>query len=339
VNRRDFVSMLGSVMAVGRLGGTAVKPLNGTFRLPAIPPSRLVERWSWAMGQPVHLMLFHESEAGGLEAASKALAELRRVEARLSRFDDASDLSELNRHAAKAPMKVDHDLLEVLTAAARSRRTTNGAFDIAVEPLMRVWGFREARKAPPGTVELREAEKAVRASVVQIDGDQVTLPSAVTQLDLGGIGVGYGLDRAAGVLRSCGVERAFLDVSGDCIALRAPPGQEGWRVELADPNGSGPSRPAGFLRDRALATSANTMSVVRYGAMIQGHVMDPATGYPADSMAQVTVRARTGIEADVLSTAMLVSGQAFEGVEKWWGDRPTAGTGSGEQGTGRAAPR
>jgi thiamine biosynthesis lipoprotein len=291
------------------------------------------------MGQPVHLMLFHESETAGLEAAAKALEELRRVEGRLSRFDDASDLSELNRHAGKAPMKVDRDLLEVLIAAARARTTTGGAFDVAVEPLMRVWGFRDPRKAPPGAMELREAEKAVRASVVRIEGARVTLPSAVTQLDLGGIGVGYGLDRAARVLRTCGVERAFLDVSGDCIALGAPPGEEGWRVDLADPSSSGPARPAGLLRDRALATSANTMSVVRYGSTIRGHVMDPATGYPADRRMQVSVQARSGIDADVLSTAMLVAGRPFEGVEKWWGDRPTAGTGNGEQGTGRAAPR
>ena len=332
MNRRDFVSMLGAFAAVGRSGGRSVGPWNGTYRLPALSPSRLVERWSWAMGQPVHLMLFHESEAAGLEAAAKALEELRRVELRLSRFDDASDLSELNRHAGKAPMKVDRDLLEVLTAAARARQVTSAAFDIAVEPLMRVWGFRDPRKAPPGAIELREAEKAVRASVVRIDGTRVTLSSAVTQLDLGGIGVGYGLDRAANVLRTCGVERAFLDVSGDCIALGAPPGEEGWLVDLADPNGSGPSRPAGFLRDRALTTSANTMSVVRYGAVVRGHVMDPATGYPADRMVQVSVRAKRGIDADVLSTAMLVAGRPFEGVEKWWGDRPTAGTGNGEQG-------
>jgi thiamine biosynthesis lipoprotein ApbE len=60
------------------------------------------------------------------------------------------------------------------------------------------------------------------------------------------------------------------------------------------------------------------MSVIRYGAVARGHVMDPATGYPADRMVQVSVRARTGIEADVLSTAMLVAGREFEGVDKWW---------------------
>ena len=113
-----------------------------------------------------------------------------------------------------------------------------------------------------------------------------------------------------------GVERAFIDVSGDCIALGAPPGEEGWRVDLADPTGSGPPRPAGLLRDRALATSANTMSVIRYGAIVRGHVMDPATGYPADRMVQVSVQARSGIEADVLSTAMLVAGRGFEGVRE-----------------------
>ncbi|HSE67546.1 MAG TPA: FAD:protein FMN transferase, partial [Gemmatimonadales bacterium] len=127
MNRREFVSMLGAFVAVRRTGGPAVSPWNGISRLPAIPPSRLVERWSWAMGQPVHLVLFHESESAGLEAAAKAVAELRRVEERLSRFDDASDLSELNRHAGKGAMKVDRDLLDVLTAAARGRRTTGGA--------------------------------------------------------------------------------------------------------------------------------------------------------------------------------------------------------------------
>jgi thiamine biosynthesis lipoprotein len=209
-------------------------------------------------------MLFHQSESAGLEAAARALEELRRVEARLSRFDDSSDLSELNRHAGKTAMKVDRDLLEVLSVAARARQATGGAFNVAVEPLMRVWGFREPRKAAPGAFELREAEKAVRASVVRIDGERVSLPSAVTRLDLGGIGVGYGLDRAASVLRAAGIERAFLDVSGDCIALGAPPGTDGWRVHLADPSGSGAPRHAGLPRV-ALATSSNRMSVTRHG--------------------------------------------------------------------------
>ena len=270
------------------------------------------------MGQPVHLMLFHESEDAGLEAAARVLEELRRVEARLSRFDDASDLSELNRLAGRGAMRVDLDLLAVLRAAVEARRETGGAFDPAVEPLMRLWGFREPRKAPPGAREIAAAREAVRAAVIRIEGEWITLPSAITQLDLGGIGVGYGLDRGAAVLRQSGIARAFLDVSGDCIALGAPPGMAGWRVDLTVPGRPGVTRSVGLLRDRALATSANTVSVVRCGAVLRGHVMDPASGFPADRLVQTTVLARTGLAADVLSTAMLVAGRPFEGVERFW---------------------
>jgi len=283
-------------------------------------PSRrlnLVERWSWAMGQPVHLLLFHESEADGLEAAQAAFAELRRVEARLSRFDDASDLSELNRRAGRGPMRADADLLAVLQAAAGRRATTGGAFDVAVEPLMRVWGFR-GRKGLPDEIELREAREAVRTAVIRLDADRVELPAAHTQLDLGGIGVGYGLDRAGAILRDRGVTSALLDVSGDILAIGTPPGRPGWPVDIADPRVPGGRLASTLLRDQALATSGNNASVVRLGGMLFGHVMDPALGCPASRLLQATVVARSGMEADVLSTAMLVAGRRFPGVERSW---------------------
>jgi thiamine biosynthesis lipoprotein len=133
-------------------------------------------------------------------------------------------------------------------------------------------------------------------------------------VDLGGIGVGYGLDRAGDVLRRAGVRRALLDVSGDCLALGAPPGETGWQVGIADPDRPAETIASVRLRDAALATSSNLVSVVHYGRAVRGHVMDPDTGYPADRCRQVTVVARTGVEADGLSTAMLVAGRPFRGV-------------------------
>ena len=282
MNRREFTQTLS-------LG------LAGAFlpRLPRRVPERFVERWSWAMGQPVHIMLFAESEDQGLEACARGLEELRRVEARLSLFDDASDLCELNRHAGKAPMRTDHDLLLVLRAAARYRLETGGAFDVAVEPLMRAWGFRAPRIAPPADSEIAAARAAVRAAVVEIRGDMVTLASAHTQLDFGGIGVGYGIDRVVGVLRAAGIRSAFVDVSGDCYGLGAPPEEKGWRVDIAGTNRTE------WLRDAALATSANS---------VRRHVMNPETGRPIENGRQVTVIAPSAIEADALSTGRLVQG-------------------------------
>src|SRR5574341_2317445 len=134
MKRRKFVAISGASLA------SAFLP-----PLPRLERERFVERWSWVMGQAVHVVVFAESEDRGLDACARALAELRRVEARLSLFDDASDLCELNRHAGRGSMRADHDLRDVLAATARFQVQTAGAFNAGVEPLMRMWGFRGQR--------------------------------------------------------------------------------------------------------------------------------------------------------------------------------------------------
>lgn len=292
MRRREFVGVL----------GTAFVPAWGATRR-----EQFVERWSWAMGQAVHVMLFVASEQHGLDACAAALAELRRVECRLSLFDDASDLCELNRHAGRGAMRIDEDLRIVLRCAAGYRRLTGGAFNVGVEPLMRAWGLREPPHQPLGAAELAAAREAVATAEVRLEGQgaRARLPNAHTQLDFGGIGVGYGIDRALAVLRACGIRRAFVDVSGDVAAIGAPPGETGWQVDIADPAHLGAIIATIRLRDAALATSANT---------VRRHILNPATGKPADALRQVSIVAPTAITADALSTAMLVSGRRPPGA-------------------------
>ncbi|MBI4499832.1 MAG: FAD:protein FMN transferase, partial [Gemmatimonadetes bacterium] len=154
------------------------------------------------------------------------------------------------------------------------------------------------------------------AAVIELDGDVARLPSAHTKLDFGGIGVGFGIDRALAVLRERGIRRAFIDVSGDCAALEPPPGEDGWKVAIADPDHPGRTVGETKLANSALATSANTESVLRYGRTVLGHVMNPATGFPARSLRQVTVIAKSASAADALSTGMLVSGRRPAGALK-----------------------
>lgn len=305
MKRRNFVATMGAGLAGAFL---PPRPL-----LPGLTRERFVERWSWAMGQAVHLMVFADSEDQGLEACALALAELRRVEARLSLFDDASDVCELNRVAGKGSMRAGADLHAVVTAAERFRAQTAGLFNVAVEPLMRMWGFHplQAHVEYPGRVVYEEALEAVATATVRVDGDRIALPSRHTQLDFGGIAVGYGIDRAIGVLRSHGIRRAFVDVSGDCYGLGAPPGDPGgWVVQIA-----GTEREL-RLRDAALATSSNSKSTVRMGYFDRiGHVMDPVSGHPADVRQKVTIVAATALAADALSTGALVRERAPSGVQ------------------------
>src|SRR5215210_3952465 len=128
MKRRDFLGFIGA--------GVMGLPRPPSSRSPVRPSACFVERWSWAMGQPVHLQLFAESESRGYAAAAAALAELRRVESRLTLFDDASDLAELNRRAGGSGLRVGEDLVRVLSASLRMEEVTAGAFNPAVEPLM-----------------------------------------------------------------------------------------------------------------------------------------------------------------------------------------------------------
>src|SRR5213594_3447529 len=173
MNRRRFVGTLGAGL--------------GLVFVPRLPrwcaDDVFVERWSWVMGQPAHVMVFAGSEQEGLDACAAALTELRRVESRLTLFDAASDLCELNRRAGRKRMRVDEDLRLILAQAGGFKRATGGAFDVAVEPLMRVWGFHRRRTTAPAAAELAEARAAVRAAVVELDRDVARLPSAHTQLD------------------------------------------------------------------------------------------------------------------------------------------------------------
>jgi FAD:protein FMN transferase len=320
MRRRDFLGALGTGMAAALTPALWPERVTGlSFRPPVRPAPCFVERWSWAMGQPVHLQLFAQSERHGYDAAAAALAELRRVESRLTLFDDASDLGELNRRAGKPGCRVGKDLRNVLSMALRMEEATAGCFNPAVEPLMRAWGFHRGRASEPSLAELREATEAVRNARIELKGDHIALPQSATRLDLGGIGVGYGLDRMAAVLRRFGISSALIDVSGDCLAIGAPPGQEaGWPIDIARPGRPSAMLASVRLRDQALATSANTVSVVRYGRAVRGHVMNPDTGWPAEGLVQVSVVARSGIEADALSTAMLVSGRPAEGVLRFF---------------------
>jgi thiamine biosynthesis lipoprotein len=295
MKRRDFVAMAGAGLA-----GAFLPPL------PRLRRERFVERWSWAMGQPVHMMVFAESEDQGLEACVLALAELRRLESILSLFDDASELSELNRCAGKRPLKASKELWQAVYQADHFRKFTEGVFNPAVEPLMRVWGFHRPRRSMPSPAELAAARQAVATATVRCF-PQLSLPNSHTKLDLGGMAVGYAIDEVKGVLIGSGIRRALIDVSGDCYGLGAPPdAPEGWPVQIA-----GSTRVV-RLRDNALATSSNKKSVVELEKRILGHVMDPDRGCPVDTRQQVTQVAPCAVLADALSTAALVSGRVYE---------------------------
>jgi len=275
-------------------------------------------------GEPVTMVACHAMrarfeialwgrDASSLRAAGQeALDEIRRVEAQLNAHDPASEVSSVNRDAADRPVRVDPRLFRLLEQALALGRETGGAFDIAVGPLLRAWGFRGA----PGRRPTREEAEAARAlcgpGAIVLDETEwtVRLARAGASIDLGAIGKGYAIDLAAEVLRECGVPGALLHGgTSTALGLGAGPDGQPWRVAVAAPGQPERALAVVPLAGMALSVSAVHGRFFMEGDRSWGHVMDPRTGAPSSRCALAAVRCASATESDALSTALLVAGE------------------------------
>jgi len=232
-----------------------------------------------------------------------ALDEVDRLERILSNWRIESEVSRLNREDGGRSVRVSFDLYEVIEASLRWARETGGAFDPTVEPLIRVNRSPENVRAPDAGPKVDRSTRLHGnwRGVELIPGTRaVRFRAGVAGIDLGGIGKGYALDRAAEFLRARGIARALLDAGGQTLALGAPPGEDGWRVSVADPvQRFRPTIPL-LLRDVSVATSGNSER--------PSEIFDPAKGTPVRSRGSATAIALDATSADALSTALFVMG-------------------------------
>lgn len=254
-----------------------------------------------AMGTVFEVVLVGTSESHLRAAGEEALAEIDRLEDQLSAFLPSSEVSVINKRAPREAVRVEPRLYRLLERAGELVAMTGGAFDPAVAPLLEAWGLRGAQRP------LEAARRASGWKHVELVGGCVRFAHAQTAIDLGAIGKGYALDRAADTLRSRGVRAAFLHGGTSSLhGLGAPPDEpRGWPCGIVDPRE--PERRLGtvYLRDASLSVSS---PAGRTGPAGVGHVIDPRTGEPAYGVAGAWAMSRSAADADALSTAFLVMG-------------------------------
>lgn len=237
---------------------------------------------------------------GDLRAAGEAaIAEIERCHELLNRFAPDSLLSHINRTAARYPVRLDRETFALFETALDVWRASRGAFDITVAPLMVRNGFRDSSvTARAGNTASSGIELDPHAWTIRFDSSHIAL-------DVGAIGKGHALDRAAAVLRDCGVESALLHGgTSSVVAIGAPANQEGWRVAI------GASRRArvAVLRDQALSVSDPVGQISHAGAT---HIVDPASGRGVQSDGPVGVVGPSCAITDAWSTALVVLRHRF----------------------------
>lgn len=263
------------------------------------------------MGTTFTIYLYSPDHDTAAAEFSAAFDEIERIEEALSNYRASSELSRINRLAGEQPVTTDPEVFHLLQTSFDYSRRSAGAFDITVGPLMRAWGFFRENGRYPSDVELAHARASVGWNKVVLNLPQRTVKFAVPgmELDMGGIGKGYAVDRVVAVLRDAGVSSALVDAGSSTLyALGTPPGKSGWKVLVPKPGDRVHAVSEVLLRDNSLSTSGSYEKFFRLDGRTYCHIMDPRTGRPVEGMLQTTVLAATGTDSDALSTTMFVMG-------------------------------
>ena len=284
-----------------------------------------------AMATRFEVALHGDNPAALRAAGEEALRLVEQLEEQLSLFRASSEIAYLNARAAREPVRVTPPVFALLQHAQKLHEESSGAFDITIAPLVRCWGFMGGDGRMPRPEEVAEARSKVGMGLVQLSPHDFTVRFARegVMLDLGAIGKGYAIERAAEVLREAGVTSALLHGGTSSVqAIGQPPGEEFWKIAIQTPSPTADTQPTLLatvqLKDEAMSVSGVWGNSFQVGGRTFGHIIDPRTGEPALGTVLAAVVLPSATETDALSTALLTLGRA--GHERIAGLRPGART-------------
>jgi thiamine biosynthesis lipoprotein len=269
------------------------------------------------MATTFRLVFFATSRAEADAASKAAFERIDLLDANLSDFRADSEISGLKRIAAAGPtgqVAISDDLRKILRVAQRVAEDSDGAFDVTIAPVVELWRRAQRREVLPSASEIEAARMHVGFRKLVFDDERggVRFTEGGVQLDLGGIAKGYAADATLALLAARGIPRALVAAGGDVAVSDPPPGETGWRVELAEfeddpaferPLGAPqtPPRTVLSLAHAAVSTSGDRWKFVEIGGVRYSHVVDPSTGMGLTRRVLATVVAPDGTTADALT--------------------------------------
>ncbi len=255
-----------------------------------------------AMATTFEVIIVHEDERYASQAAVAAFDEVDRLERELSRFIENSDVARINSAGANQSLQLGLDTFECLKIAVRIYGQTNGAFDITIGSLLKCWRNDDGTPRNPSPKEIDLARLHTGTNLLQLDeaDHTIKLSAGGVQVDLGGIGKGYAVDRVAELLREWSIDVALISGGySSVLALDAPPGKKGWPLTMTNPAGQKEILARPFLQNGALSGS---------GVQKGWHIIDPHNVQPVVGRLAAWSSAPDASTADALSTAFMIMG-------------------------------
>lgn len=269
-----------------------------------------LSRTEFLLGTVTTISLYdHQSE----EILDLAMQKLKDLEDTLSINKTDTLIDEINDAAGLHPVIVDPDTYHVIEKGLSYSKLTNGAFDITVGPIVKLWniGFPEARV--PSSEEISTTLPLVGFEKVTLNSKDLSvyLTEPGMRLDLGGIGKGYAADEVAKLLKENGVQSAIIDLGGNVYTLGNKPGNQLWTVGVQDP-----FNPRGQIIGRLKTANKSIVTSGIYERYLEDetghkyhHILNPKTGYPYENeIAGVTIVSDYSTDGDALSTSIFAMG-------------------------------
>jgi thiamine biosynthesis lipoprotein len=279
---------------------------------PASSP-QLIERAWMTMGSELKVMAWVSDTAATEQAFEEVFREFERLDGLLSVWREGSDVNRINAAAGRAAVPVHPEVREILATARQISEWTGGKFDVTFGALADVWKFdHDQDNSIPDEAAIQERLLLVDYTGVVVDdrAGTVSLARRGMRIHLGGIGKGYAVDRAVGILRRRGIRDFIVQSGGDLYAGGARGGTP-WRLGINDPRGApGESFGTVELSDATFSTSGDYERFFMKGNIRYHHLLDPDIGQPARECRSVTIVADRAIVADGLSTGVFIMGPA-----------------------------
>jgi thiamine biosynthesis lipoprotein len=254
----------------------------------------------------------HSDDAHFAEsAAAAAIAEVKRIEAKYSRYLADSVVSRINRAAGGAAVPIDAETRGLLTFAGACHEQSDGAFDATSGALRRAWRFDGTHV--PTIAELAPLLALIGWPRVELGAETVRLPSVGMEIDFGGFGKEYAVDRAALALRDAGAQSALVNLAGDLAILAPQPDGSPWRVGVRHPRRDGMLLATLPVSSGGVATSGDYERFMEVDGTRHCHILDPRTGRSVRSFQSVTVHAGSCLVAGSAATIAMLKGE--EGLE------------------------
>jgi thiamine biosynthesis lipoprotein len=264
-----------------------------------------------AMGTAFSIVAYGEDRGRLQSAVNEGLEEARRLDEMLSNYKPASEWSMVNRLAGDGPVRITPELFHLLAACVEYSQESEGAFDITVGPLMKVWGFYKGSGHLPHRAEVWGALNMIGYRNILLDPGSQTVRFAKKgiELDPGGIGKGYAVDRIAQILKDNGIKQALISGGGSSIyAIGAPPHEKGWKIDIKNPKNTEESIESVYLKDESMSTSGNYEKFFYAEGKMYSHIMDPRTGYPSQGMLSTSVIAPRTLDSEAWTKPYYILG-------------------------------